>query len=133
MQQSFPVSNAGLALATEFLRTALQAAGTGSDTERRLSIILDEICANMMRHDPSLTSEAQFSLSLSFGQQDVCMILSDPGRPFNPLTQRHKTKPKIGGHGIALVKGLASSIEYTRAEGRNRLTAIIRADDRREV
>ena len=128
MRQSFAVSNAGLTAAFGFLEEQIRGSGLDSALSHRLSVILDEICANMIRHDDTLDASKSFTLDLSTNGKAVEMIISDPGQPFNPLVYRHTEQPEIGGHGITLIKGLASAVSYHRTETENRLTVLLRAD-----
>ena len=126
MQRSFPVSNAGLTAASGFLSTCIRELGLGEAIGHRVSVILDEVCANMIRHDASLHPGLEFSLEVEATASGACLTISDPGQPFNPLAFRHKEQPEIGGRGITLIKGLASAVSYERADHRNHLTITVR-------
>ena len=125
MRGDFPVSNAGLGAAFEFISEFIRKAGVDEGLVHRLSVILDELCANMIRHDQTLSKATNFSLGLGIEGQTVQMVVSDPGQPFNPLAFRHAETPEIGGHGISLVKGLSSGVSYAREDERNVLRIAI--------
>ncbi len=127
MRREFPVSSAGLSAAFDFVAEAVGGDGPGLAVAHRISVVIDELCANMIRHDDSLTEAVRFSLELSPGAEETVLILSDPGRPFNPLEPRPGPAPEIGGHGLALIRGLSSSARYERVDGWNRLTLAIPA------
>ena len=125
MRGSFPVSNAGLTAAFEFLTTSLRCSGRDETLAHRFSVILDEICANMIRHDTTLDEATQFDLDLTLTGTGAVLVISDPGQPFNPLEFRHAVQPEVGGHGITLIKGLSSAVSYARRDDRNELTVVI--------
>lgn len=128
MQRRFPVSNTGLAEAFDFLTASLDRKGRGEALMHRFSVILDEICANMIRHDPTLGEDDEFELELTMAEGGAVLVISDPGQPFDPLAFRHTEQPEIGGHGITLIKGLASAIRYERRDDWNRLIVSIELD-----
>ena len=125
MQCSFPVSKPGLAAASGFLGEAMQALGLSEAVTHRFSVILDEICANMMRHDPTLDETTSFTLDVAPVTNGARITISDPGQPFNPLEFRHAAQPEIGGHGITLIKGLSNAVSYAHSGGMNRLTVTV--------
>lgn len=126
MQRSFPVSTTGLAAASGFLSACVRQFGLGDTVANRFSVILDEICANMIRHDPTLHETAVFTLEVDPVDDGASLTISDPGQPFNPLDYRHDQLPEVGGHGITIVKGLASAVSYERRDETNRLTIVVR-------
>ena len=133
MRREFPVSSAGLGAAFDFVAEAIGRDGPNGAVAQRISIIVDEVCANMIRYDDSLTEAERFSVELrpggDHGTGETVLVISDPGRPFNPLEERPGPAPEIGGHGLALIRGLSSSARYERVGGRNRLTLSIPAGD----
>ena len=129
MRRDFPVSNTGLAAAFESISEFIRLNRLDEGLVHRFSVILDELCANMIRHDHTLTENTNFELSLSRQGRNVHMEVSDPGMPFNPLEFRHAETPEIGGHGISLVKGLSSAVGYERAGDRNILRVTVDTAD----
>jgi anti-sigma regulatory factor (Ser/Thr protein kinase) len=132
MRREFPVSSAGLSAAFDFVAEAVARWGGPAAVAHRISIIVDEVCANMLRHDDSLTDAQRFSLELmpgGPGRAETVLVISDPGRPFNPLEHRAGRPAEIGGHGLALIRGLSSSVRYERIDGCNRLTVSIPAGE----
>ena len=128
MRREFPVSNAGISAAFDFVAEALSGVGRDPALAQRVSIIVDEVCANMIRHDDSLTEAARFTLELRPGAVETVLVICDPGRPFNPLEHRAERPAEIGGHGIELIRGLSSRVQYDRINGHNRLTVALSAD-----
>ncbi len=125
MQGTFPVCSAGITAAFEFLEAGLDRLGVGRPVFFRFSVILDELCANMIRHDGSLTEADEFSVELGVSDGVAVMIVSDPGKPFDPQDSYPSESREIGGHGINLIHGLASGVSYERSGGRNRITVKI--------
>ena len=117
MHRSFPVSSGGLAAAFAFIAQAESALGAPSAAVQRLSVIVDEVCANLLHHD-QLPAEARFELDLQAVAGGVRMTIRDPGAPFDPLVLQ-PGRPMPGGHGLALVRGLALRVAYDRKDGLN--------------
>lgn len=136
MRREFALSSAGLGAAFDFISEVVARRGGGTAMARRLSIIVDEICGNLIRHDGSVSAAHSFTLELTDDGDGTVMVICDPGRPFDPTGQRPANGPAdrqgcvagIGGFGLELVRGLSSRIRYERAEGCNRLTVSISAD-----
>ena len=138
MRREFALSGAGLGAAFDFIRETVARRGGDETVARRLSIIVDEICGNLIRHDGSLTEAHRFALELRDDGDGTVLVICDPGRPFDPTGQRvtetpaagqrHDCASGIGGFGLELVRGLASRVRYERAGGCNRLTVSIAAE-----
>ena len=130
MRREFALSSAGLAAALDFISETVTRGGRDEAVARRLSIIVDEICGNLVRHDGSLTETHRFALELTDDGAGTVLVICDPGQPFNPLEHRparHRQKrlPAHGGYGLELVQRLCSRVRYERAGGCNRLTVSI--------
>lgn len=122
MDSDFPVSNAGINLAFEFINDAIAQEDLAEATAHRLCVILDEVCSNMIRHDDALSEDDSFSCTLTVSPVVTTLVISDEGTAFDPLGYRPEQAPDIGGHGISLIKGLSSSVTYERERGQNILT-----------
>jgi anti-sigma regulatory factor (Ser/Thr protein kinase) len=135
MRRDFALSGAGLGAAFDFIGETVARRGGDRGVARRLSIIVDEICGNLVRHDGSLTEAHRFTLELTDDGDGTVLVICDPGRPFDPTGQRvvddraagqrHEGAARIGGFGLELVRGLSSRVRYERADGCNRLTVSI--------
>ena len=115
--------------AFEFLAETIAAQGGSEDLVRRATIVLDEVCSNMIRHDDSLTDASLFTVEVVLDGAAVTMVISDRGRAFDPLAHSQDSSPENGGHGIALIKGLASAVAYRRVKSCNRLTVTVTPGD----
>jgi anti-sigma regulatory factor (Ser/Thr protein kinase) len=127
MRREFALSSAGLAAAFDFIAETVARGGRDNGVAHRLSVIVDEIFGNLVKHDGSLTDAHCITLELTDDGAGTVLVICDPGRPFNPLVHRAGA-PDIGGYGLDLVRGLSSSVSYVRAEGCNRLTVSIAAE-----
>jgi anti-sigma regulatory factor (Ser/Thr protein kinase) len=125
MQQSFPVSDAGIKAAFEFLETRLKASACDPSVFQRAAVILDELCANMIRHDETLSDSDCFTIDLMLEQGMTTMVVSDPGRAFDPLQHSLDKVPEIGGQGINLIRRLSKAVSYERAGDRNFVTVVL--------
>jgi serine/threonine-protein kinase RsbW len=127
MRREFALSSAGMTAAFDFIAETVARRGLDAAVAHRLSVIVDEVCANVIRHDRSLAEADRFTLELTEDGDSMVMVISDAGRPFNPLSHRPAAPVDLGGHGLELIRGLASRIDYERAGARNRLTVSIAA------
>ena len=96
-------------------------------------IIVDELMNNSVSYAFDKTSEPDLSISVKVVANEMKMVFSDNGIPFDPLsvpekTEEEKEEDTLGGEGISLVRALTASISYERSKGRNILT--IRKDMR---
>ena len=129
MTGEFAVSNAGIALAFDLISRAVPQLGGTDTVSHRLSVVLDELCSNMIRHDDTLPEDALFAVQLSRDGDHIVLTISDPGQPFNPFEYTHAQVPEIGGQGISLIKGLSSSVHYSRKDGRNMVSVALDLTD----
>jgi serine/threonine-protein kinase RsbW len=126
MRREFALSSAGMTAAFDFIAETVTRRGRDATVAHRLSVIVDEVCANVIRHDRSEAD--RFTLELTEDGDSIVMVISDAGGPFNPLAHRPEAPVDLGGHGLELIRGLASRIDYERAGARNRLTVSIAAE-----
>ena len=129
MTGEFAVSNDGIAQAFDLIARSIQQLDAPDTAAQRLSVVLDELCSNMIRHDETLTPESSFSVQLGRDGDDIVLTLSDAGQPFNPFEFKHDRVPEIGGQGINLIKGLCSSVEYLRENGKNKVKVKVSSID----
>jgi anti-sigma regulatory factor (Ser/Thr protein kinase) len=103
-------------------------AGLSSDLTYRLTLSLDEIVSNVIRHGYSDTNDHVVEVRLSIHDGVVTSVIEDDGHPYDP---RESPEPDLsmpveqrgpGGLGIFLVRQMMDSIDYARRDGRNVLT-----------
>ena len=96
-------------------------------------IIVDELMNNTVSYAFRETAEPDLCISVNVVADEMEMVFSDNGIPFDPLSVPEKTEEEkkadtMGGEGISLVRALSSSVSYERSNERNILT--IRKDMR---
>ena len=125
--QSFPPAQAGIAEASKFLDDVFcksaELSVWLSTLAPSLHVILDEICSNIVKHSNASSFELHVEIDVS--PPGVKMTFVDDGVEYDPLTHADPdtTLPaeerSVGGLGIFMVKKMASSVSYRRANGRN--------------
>ncbi len=97
------------------------------DTHYHLSIALEELVVNAIKHGACEPLEGAIRLAMRMDGDVLRIILSDTGTPFDPLqapppdlTQNVLCRP-VGGLGIHLVRCLIPGIRYERQGDRNYL------------
>lgn len=92
----------------------------------RLCVIVEELFANLYEHG-GVTHDDLVEMTLSTGPGGVRIIVTDPGRPFDPRKAKSsKRRPaRGGGAGINIVRSWASHVDYRVSEGRNCLEVVI--------
>ncbi len=113
-----------LARATEDLAAALEPVPEKVRTQ--LMIAADEIFSNIVRY--SGATGWSLTVALTHHPDGVRLILTDDGKPFDPLAHRDPDttlcaeEREIGGLGILIVKKTMSPVTYKRRNGKNILT-----------
>ncbi len=103
-----------------------------SDTAFAIHLCLEEAISNVIRHGyDGQPGKALTVDCASPNAHEVVFTIEDQAHPFDPLEPEHieglvEPKPedflRPGGRGILLMRKFASSIEYERLAGGNRLT-----------
>ncbi|TAL09747.1 MAG: ATP-binding protein [Porticoccaceae bacterium] len=105
-------------------------AGVGERPRFQAELVFEELVTNALRHG-GLDRDHPVEVAVSLAPEHVMLVVSDRGRPFNPLEQPDPTRAttlaeaKAGGLGIILLRKAASSLAYERANGRNRVQVVI--------
>jgi len=92
------------------------------------SLAVEEVLTNIARHAYGGTGEGKIRIELRLHPDGIRLRFVDTGPPFNPLEQRLQNpdlplvERPLGGHGIALVKGLVDECHYAREGKSNVLT-----------
>ncbi len=84
--------------------------------------------SNLIRHDPSLSAGNHFELKLEVLAGNIVLTLRDDGRPFDPTSKGDLPYVGVGGHGIRVMRGLASELEHTTSDGGNCLRVTVESD-----
>ena len=99
----------------------------------QVNLALEELGINIMNYGE--TAE-EILVSLASDEDSITIIISDAGKPFNPLTegpepditQKLDDRP-IGGLGVYLVRTLMDELHYRREGDRNHLTLVKHRDE----
>ena len=104
--------------------------GFDSSEQYNLVLVAEEIITNIISYAYADETEHSIEVSLSYDNGLLTVIVTDDGRPFNPLDAPSpdldaslEDRP-IGGLGIALVKSLMDQVSYQRESNRNVLTLV---------
>ena len=102
--------------------------GLSEDATFKLTLALDEIVANVIRHGFGDDQEHRIEVKVTVDERTVTASVEDDGLEFDP---REAPVPDLdlpiemrtpGGLGMHLVRQTMDSVEYRRDEGRNILT-----------
>ena len=113
-----------LARATDDLAAALES--VPDRAKNKLLIAADEIFANIVRY--SGATHWSLSIVLTHHPEGVRLVISDDGKPFDPLIHRDPdttlsaAEREVGGLGILIVKKTMSPVTYRRRNGKNILS-----------
>lgn len=121
-------SIAKLAMVIEKFGSANQ---LSKSTVMNLNLILEELIANTIYYGYNDHDTHYIYMSVVYENNQLTAIISDDGKPFNPLeapevdTEMILEDRPIGGLGIHFVKNLAKELHYTRKEETNEITVIL--------
>jgi anti-sigma regulatory factor (Ser/Thr protein kinase) len=113
------------------LREFLGEEGVHPDGLKRVRLVVEELVVNIIQHAFDDDTKHTIVLTLRTEPRRVTVTTEDDGKPFDP---REAPPPPLGrpieeqgkgGYGIHIVKHMAKSLEYTRADGRNRVRAVV--------
>jgi serine/threonine-protein kinase RsbW len=101
----------------------------------RLTLIVEELFSNSVKHGYGGDSDRPVDLRLSYGRGEIALVYEDSAAPYDPLARLTVTPSDlaapvesraVGGLGIHLVRELAQSANYAYEFRRNRLWLRIR-------
>ncbi|HEX3573839.1 MAG TPA: ATP-binding protein [Rhodopila sp.] len=97
----------------------------------QIQLVLEEAASNAALHGFDAGGVGEIALEVTANPTQVIAVLSDQGRPFDPLTEAPPSPPPrsldeaaIGGLGIKLMRKFASALRYRRIGPTNELTMI---------
>jgi anti-sigma regulatory factor (Ser/Thr protein kinase) len=111
----------------DWLDAAFAQSATNSLIAADLKLCLNEIVVNLISYAFAETPDPQITVEIDLGVHVAKAEVCDNGIYFDLRDWPQPTKPKdvmsapIGGYGILLIRDRASSIEYERVNGINRL------------
>jgi serine/threonine-protein kinase RsbW len=118
--------------ANEAAEEWLERKGIPSETRFLVTLVLEELVTNCIKHGYDDSDEHSIDVVLSVAHHVLTMLFIDDGHAFDAseaaapdLSLEIEHRP-IGGLGIHLVRELTDSMSYERRDGKNRLTLTIR-------
>lgn len=92
------------------------------DERRKLDVVLDEICENIVEHAYEDTA-GTIEVRVCAGDNYIEMEFIDNGEEFNPVAEEDEEIDEItvGGMGIHLYRNLMDRVEYKREDNENHL------------
>src|SRR5690606_19975307 len=94
----------------------------------RAELVIEELFTNTVRHGYRGECDHPVWLHALPSPGTLCLTYQDAASPFDPLAvelaEAATAARCIGGQGIRLIRSLASSVAYRRAEERNILTLL---------
>jgi serine/threonine-protein kinase RsbW len=112
---------------SEWILDVCKSAGFAANTAYALQLCLEEAVSNIIEHSRGATRATEIVASVTREHADAVLTIDDDGGAFDPTQvaapQRSDTLEDlpVGGLGIHLMRRFASSVEYRREGGRNRL------------
>ncbi|MBC8026461.1 MAG: ATP-binding protein [Steroidobacteraceae bacterium] len=133
VQIQFPGNQSGFAQAFARLIAALDSERLDETTRYGVELVFEEIVSNIIKYGAAGDREPDVSFLLDVRAAEIVLTFEDDGIPFDSSTYSARPTAKSlddvneGGHGLTLVRGVASSISYGRApDKRNVLTIAVR-------
>ena len=124
-----------LAEAIAFVESVCDANGVARGDCLRLSLVLEELFTNTVKHGHCGGSDAPVRIGLRVLVSEIELCYEDSAAPFDPLTQVPRTvrilegeghERPVGGLGIALVASMAVRFDYAHEGGWNRMRVTLR-------
>jgi serine/threonine-protein kinase RsbW len=118
--------SAAVALASDAAREFAEAQWLTEDESARLSIIVEEVIANLYDHG-GLTGDDQVELSFGSEPGGVRIVIVDTGAPFDPRSAPGESKrpERGGGAGLDIVRAWAEFVDYALIPEGNRLELLL--------
>jgi anti-sigma regulatory factor (Ser/Thr protein kinase) len=93
----------------------------GEDELARLSIVIEELIANLYDHG-GVSRDQEVRLELASEPEGIRVTIIDPGTPFDPRQPLFRDRPERGGGaGIDIVRAWAQLVSYETTDDGNRL------------
>jgi len=102
--------------------------GLGDDPKFQLTLALDELFTNSIKHGGCKGVESAVAIRLEPAEAAVHVEFRDRGTPFDPLTvappnlKASLEERAAGGLGVHFVRQMMRNLQYDRSEEWNRLT-----------
>ncbi len=110
------------------VRQACRDAGFIPAAALRAELVIEELFTNTVRHGYQAECDHPVWLHALPAPGALCLTYQDAAAAFDPLALDLNTEAAapqcVGGQGIRLIRSLASSVAYRRADDRNILTLV---------
>lgn len=120
--------------AAAFVDSFCRSQGIAANDRLRLTLMIEELFTNAVRHGHGGDSDAPIRLTLAASPTEIFVLYEDAAPAFDPsarvaqsaadLEADLEDRP-VGGFGIALVARMASSLAYVRENDMNRLRLVL--------
>lgn len=133
-QRDFRASMQCLPDAAAFIESFCRDQGISANDMLRLTLVIEEIFTNAVRHGHGGDSDAPIRLRLNASPGEIDVVYEDTAPAFDPTARVDQSgaelesdldKSRVGGLGVVLVKQMARSFKYTRERGLNRLRLVL--------
>jgi serine/threonine-protein kinase RsbW len=117
---------------TEALAEWAEAAGVPPRTMASVSLMVDELVANIVTHGYGATGAGDVRLEACIEDDKLVLLLTDHAFAFDPLqapppdTTSSLEDREIGGLGVHFVRRMADEVSYRRTAGTNELRIVKR-------
>lgn len=127
---SFGARMQELPQAIRFIERFCARQGWASEVEQRLSLVLEELFTNTVRHGHRGDSEARVHITLLAGDDEVSVLYEDEAPPFDSVAAGRAVAAMLdlpvaqrpdGGMGLSLVLGMTGSARHEPLAAGNRL------------
>lgn len=130
----FPARMSALPQVAAFAAEVCRAAGLAKEPRLRLTLLVEELFTNTIRHGHGRDSEEPVRLSFDLEPGRIGLTYEDTAPPHDPFAvvaapdeaAAVEERP-VGGLGVLLVASLARDVEYRRTGGTNRISLVIAA------
>ena len=126
LAQSIVPDEGALAAARAAIRAWLSARDVDERAFYGVELVLEELVGNTIRYGYE-GANGEIGIHVSVDPSTILVSITDDARPFDPTVcpdpdpPRSIAEARVGGLGIAMVRGVARAMRYRREEGRNRL------------
>lgn len=127
--QSFPANLSNFDGLMAFARENIHQTGISSNEGKKLELAIEEAAVNIMKYAYDVsTGQIEVSIDHEIGTGQICVILKDTGKEFNPIKEEMGAPKgqidtiKEGGLGLFYIKNLVDSSFYEYKDDTNILT-----------
>jgi serine/threonine-protein kinase RsbW len=128
----FPARRDTLPAVAEFIASVCAAGGVPRKTCLRLTLLVEELFTNTVVHGHGRDTEAPIDLTFEVGVESIGLTYEDTAPPHDPFAKvgvpdeaAGVEERPVGGLGVMLIAAMAERVQYTYADGRNRISLIM--------